>query len=637
VEGEMPPVTTLTTPNEVVHAYRRAHTSKKLDSFWAGALTVVALSEMIGPLAGWPTISGLCFRLGELHDKPVEPWQMVLVILLQLIITTVAAYKWWLTCWPRWLAAFSKGSSSIVMPEANLREVVLGVFASLVVWGLITFQIYHFLPSPLVGADTLKMTELAVIALSAIALIISVLLTPKEHYAAVHPDKTVFERIPQSPVRVEVTFDHTNFEKSLLLKKTSQNYRLVDIQSVIAVHTGDHVLINLGVFEENIAQTVDVTSVNVFHATGRFSAGIHLPGPGEPDMLNQHGVDILIRNLYTKTDLFGLLKTRLSTIMNEYAGQFDSSVKSLVDDFKMVIARYESESSTESIKGMRGMSPLNSTATGEQQLQQIKARADLMLKHIESFRAEWGRARALHEQAKHEFPLLFSRRLTEGFQELVERDGNMRDSSETIARLMSWARIQFHVDAFEFVGAALEAESLINMAMQKATSDLEIAKAQLFADKRAREDGLRAILDGLLNKIDPRDLRSRQREIFHELMKIRTMMDISLHQEEIMWKINEFNSSDPQPTPTPLPFRPPQPLPPTTFNGEEPAEMEIRRVLAEQLKMLPAPLLRSNQAKRLIDVFVSRHKVSPTDQWLPAARGLVVQLSNIDFISDEPT
>jgi hypothetical protein len=637
------------TPSTIVQHYSHARAADGFISFLSAALTALSISEMLGPLIGWPTITALCFSLGHFESKQPSVPQMVLVLLPQLALTFFSVWLLTSTPWPTLVYARVTHNPSILVSGTHPRETGLGVLAGIVVASLLGFT----LTVPARDGWALPVAELVLIAIAIAALIIYVRFPPKKRHFVTTPDPSVFLRLPISPAQIELVLDPTHFQKTIVLRELPHSWELLrGTNRVIGLHAADHIFLNLGELEKQIRQelekqeqkAVKVSSVNLFTCTGYFSTTVHPVGT-DSGFFEDQGVDYLINNLYTRPDLFTFLRSRLSLTMNTYVGELDKEVKTLVESFNRDHLESELRTSTRVQSHTSSSAPLNSTESTKAQLRFQQERTKATLERLTTFESRWKEARRLQENAKTVLPDRFKNELCAHFQEVLDTNINKAEAKTSISRLLRCASIEFHLETFDFTTMATEAESLVKSKLDEAKSALADIQARVHAEDKSRTDEIRDLIHGPLKNITLRDLTSpRLKRQYLELMSVAAGGVPMVTTDELKRLIREIETEAKRPALGPKsddsmessgvdqasgPFDSDQSDPPL-------GAAATRAIVDQHLKAISARVLRSTSCKKLIDAFVVRWSKESEAKVLSAVPDLIVQLSSLEVKSDEP-
>jgi hypothetical protein len=452
------------------------------------------LLEIAGPLIGYPTVTGSLYSATGATTSQAVPWQMLLLLAPQMAAAAVVGRAVSRSAWGRWIGVRLRGDRDVAAPEVHPRETLWGALGGLTVWFLLDLQ-FGALPDPrrsLIVAETF----LAVLGLTAV--LVGVVFRPRLQFNVTDTENRILWIIPRAPQPVEIVLDPTAFLKSIVLRVVPGGFVLADTRGPLRLDEAELVLLNLGVLESTVGVKLQGRSANVLQCTAQLTVSI--APPERAAVLDRQAVDYLLKSLYTKSDLIVFFNSQLALAMDQYAGEYDSSFKTLTESLELLELRGDARLASET--AATGVGPIGSVEAEITALENARARAQRRLTALESFSAHWEGARRLQERGKSALPPVFDRQLRKHFrQELATLNARAWGSAEV---LLNAARIGVQVVEVEFTDRAVTAERTVPEKTAAAIAELRAAEAALLEVKTKRKDELLALIDHMIRSIDSR-------------------------------------------------------------------------------------------------------------------------------------
>ena len=210
---------------------------------------------------------------------------------------------------------------------------------------------------------------------------------PRDQFQIDQDENTPFWVVPRAAMPTDIVLNQTVFLKTIVLRATPEGYTVDDINQTLHPHLGEIRVLNLGVLERNASNApVVAKSANTLACTATLSVAV-TPLQGQPT-LDKTAVDNLVNNFYTKSDLVTFLSNQLGLAMDEYAGGFDSSVKTMIETYRLDSLRSEVGAVSQRLAGP-GTNPFLGIDPSIEDLMAVRSRVEGRLADLQQVRTAW--------------------------------------------------------------------------------------------------------------------------------------------------------------------------------------------------------------------------------------------------------
>jgi len=502
--------------------------------FWAGLLGVFVLSEMLGSLIGWPTVTGRIYTVFRVAAIPARDghgilgW-MIATLLPQLAVTIVAGRliaktTWLIALHGVWRRVVLK--HNVVLPEARLLQAVLGVIAGIIVSVLVSTFVGSVPPS----RQRLIDGEAICLGLCILVTIAYIALRPKVQFHVNRDEGRIVRFLRPCPHPVEITLSSPPFIKTVALRRIGTDYEWCDATAPLRLDRGELLLLNLSVMEHKINAPVTITSRKAFTCAGRFGLDlVRPPRSGFVAPFDADAVGLMIDNLYEREDLEHFLQERLSLALNDYAKTADAELATIENDFRLDILRDYDTSSGETMTSERPrVSGFGSGQIASDRLALTRTRIGARIAKLEDYRSRFKAIHTSHLSAKDALPQRFNQGLLDFLESRIGggaafvpppvvnavRQPATDEPAQSIERLFTITNVAFRLDSFDFSEKARGAESLVESEIDKAHQELAAAEENVRTIQHDAQKELRAMIIKMIGDMTPQMLQTQKGKLF---------------------------------------------------------------------------------------------------------------------------